>query len=603
MARTQVRLDQITGSFGNFEGGIVDNRATAASLAAIPEVSGSLVDVLSHMASAIKRIHGGSAFTSQNAGVFGTVNVSGGTLTLADDQISGDKVEGGTINATTINTLTSTNLQVTNLKANDGTSAGSIADSTGIVTLSSAVLTTADINGGTVDAADITVGAGKTLDVSGGTLTLADNQISGDKVEGGTIAAITITSLSGQDATFTGNLTVQGTTTTVDSTNLQVEDPIILMGSGSSGEGAAGDRGLIMAIASETNPAMFWDESADQFAFVRTNASATDTVITPDAYADLRVLDLTANDLSVAGITASDLTDNRVVIAGTSGLLEDDANFTFNGTQLTVGSSFNVQQSSGVTRLGAAEIGSASDRIDLSGVSGADLRIAAAADLKLEAAGGQVYVTGSLLKANGAHTLGTSTTLWDEAHVIVLSASDGTAIVFPAASNQARKKINTGNIGLINAVATVDDNPANGLIGFADGFFTGSTYTNASSGGQIPLALSRVEYDDFVSNFGSVSIIKAINAARTGTPGAGKATAVRSGGTLSAGSIFTLSGFSHQDVTDASRTAQVDVFVNGQLLLSGALSANDYTLDGLSNNQIKFSFDLENDDVVTGIIR
>ena len=35
-----------------------------------------------------------------------TLNVSAGTLTLADNQISGDKVEGGTINATTINTLT-----------------------------------------------------------------------------------------------------------------------------------------------------------------------------------------------------------------------------------------------------------------------------------------------------------------------------------------------------------------------------------------------------------------------------------------------------------------------------------------------------------------
>ena len=35
-----------------------------------------------------------------------TLNVSGGTLTLANDQISGDKVEGGTIDATTITTLT-----------------------------------------------------------------------------------------------------------------------------------------------------------------------------------------------------------------------------------------------------------------------------------------------------------------------------------------------------------------------------------------------------------------------------------------------------------------------------------------------------------------
>ena len=73
-------------------------------------------------------------------------------------------------------------------------------------------------NGGTIDGAtiatsDITVGAGKTLNVSAGTLTLADDQISGDKVEGGTIAATTITTLT----STTGNITTVNATT-VDST-------------------------------------------------------------------------------------------------------------------------------------------------------------------------------------------------------------------------------------------------------------------------------------------------------------------------------------------------------------------------------------------------
>ena len=71
----------------------------------------------------------------------------------------------------------------------------------GTANIDSLVADTADINGGTIDGAtiatsDITVGAGKTLDVSSGTLTLADDQISGDKVEGGTIAATTITDLT-----------------------------------------------------------------------------------------------------------------------------------------------------------------------------------------------------------------------------------------------------------------------------------------------------------------------------------------------------------------------------------------------------------------------
>ena len=103
-----------------------------------------------------------------NVGSGKTLDVSSGTLTLANNQISGDKVEGGTIAAITITSLTATS---------------------------------ADINGGTIDGStiatsNVTVGSGKTLDVSAGTLTLADNQISGNKVEGGTIAATTITALT-----------------------------------------------------------------------------------------------------------------------------------------------------------------------------------------------------------------------------------------------------------------------------------------------------------------------------------------------------------------------------------------------------------------------
>ena len=131
-----------------------------------------------------------------------TLDVSSGTFTLADNQISGDKVEGGTIAATTVTTLTSTtgnitsvnattvdttNIELTNLKAKDGTAAGSIADSTGVVTLGSSVLTTTDINGGTIDGT--TVGANSASTGAFTTLTTSGN------------------------ATVGGNLTVTGTTT------------------------------------------------------------------------------------------------------------------------------------------------------------------------------------------------------------------------------------------------------------------------------------------------------------------------------------------------------------------------------------------------------
>jgi hypothetical protein len=69
-------------------------------------------------------------------------------------------------------TVDTTNIEVTNIKAKDGTSAGSIADSTGVVTLASSVLTTTDINGGTIDGAIIggasaAAGSFTTLNTSG----------------------------------------------------------------------------------------------------------------------------------------------------------------------------------------------------------------------------------------------------------------------------------------------------------------------------------------------------------------------------------------------------------------------------------------------------
>jgi len=85
----------------------------------------------------------------QNSGV--TIDDSNNVSGVV--QLNATTVAATTGNITTVNatTVDATNLEVTNLKAKDGTSAGSIADSTGVVTLASSVLTTTDINGGTID--------------------------------------------------------------------------------------------------------------------------------------------------------------------------------------------------------------------------------------------------------------------------------------------------------------------------------------------------------------------------------------------------------------------------------------------------------------------
>lgn len=64
---------------------------------------------------------------------------------------------------------------------------------------------------------------------------------------------------------------------------------------------------------------------------------------------DADVIDV-ASSANLASAKVEDLTNNRVVIAGTGGEIEDDANLTFNGTELAVGvDKFTVQASSGNT--------------------------------------------------------------------------------------------------------------------------------------------------------------------------------------------------------------------------------------------------------------
>lgn len=57
-------------------------------------------------------------------------------------------------------------------------------------------------------------------------------------------------------------------------------------------------------------------------------------------------------ELTAASAIVSDLTDNRITIAGTSGALEDDANLTFDGTNFQVGgTNFSVAQATGNTSI------------------------------------------------------------------------------------------------------------------------------------------------------------------------------------------------------------------------------------------------------------
>lgn len=113
------------------------------------------------------------------------------------------------------------------------------------------VLSTVDINGGTIDGTTIggstpAAGSFTTADIDGGT-------IDGTTIGGSTPAAGTFTTLDATGAVVVGgDLTVNGTTTTINSTTLTVDDKNIELASGAADAAAANGAGITIDGASAT---------------------------------------------------------------------------------------------------------------------------------------------------------------------------------------------------------------------------------------------------------------------------------------------------------------------------------------------------------------
>ena len=282
-----------------------DNKDTAATIAAYAPVKMAAVQATSLSGSSTLNLDGAAQFNGNvtvKAGA--TLDLTGASLTLDNDELSGDKIEGGTINAITINTLTATAVNSATLSGSSTLNLDGAAQFNGNVTVKNGQSFTSnavDINGGAIDGTNVTVGSGKTLDVSGGTLTLANDQISGDKVEGGTIAAITINALtagtiaasstagfaggygsSGVSINSVGNLLSNGALTvdlsasfgggyTDGGSGLSISSGGDLDMNGTLAVGSSGEGADVVFYGTNDNDKLSWDASANKALFTDNN--------------------------------------------------------------------------------------------------------------------------------------------------------------------------------------------------------------------------------------------------------------------------------------------------------------------------------------------
>jgi len=219
--------------------------------------------------------------------------------------------------------------------ADTGTTATIVDGNTITVAGSGSVATAISSNTVTISLADVTNAELQndsiTLTNTDGHLTFAN---SGVVALGGSLAietsglvdTTTAQTIAGvktfsDNAIFNGDLTVNGTTTTLDTTNLLVQDALIVVAK----DQATGtlDAGIVIERGSDSSQAMIWDESENRFAFadVGSEDGGTSGNVTISSYAKLKTGDLeVAGNLTINTIGAN--TSPTVVLTETSGTVE-----------------------------------------------------------------------------------------------------------------------------------------------------------------------------------------------------------------------------------------------------------------------------------------
>jgi len=293
----------------------------------------------------------------------------------------------------------------------------------------------------------------------------------------------------GDNVTVTGNFDVNGTTTTIDTTNLTVTDPLVKFGQGYTG--TAYDEGFIVtrgdgSSSNTANKGLIWDESADEFAAIACNTEDGTTAgnVTINSYADLQVGKLTGASLDISGDADID------------GTLEADA-MTLNGTSITATATLSTGISN--TNVPVFTSGVADD--DFLRVAGTSIEGRSAAEVLSDigasavAGSGSIVTTGALNSGsitsgfgtinNGASAITTTGAITGGSVLVadagtIGSASDADAI---AISSAGQVSLSATNALKLN-VGTTAQRPSNaaGLIRYNSTLGQFEGYTSAWGG-------------------------------------------------------------------------------------------------------------------------
>jgi hypothetical protein len=389
----------VTGNVSGSSGSTTGNAATATALATARTIGGTSFDGTANIAVGLaatatalataRTIHGvsfdGTAnidlseVISDTVGAMVSSNTESGITVTYDDGDNTIDFTVGTLNQNTTGSAATLATGRTIGMTGDVVWTSAAFDGSGNVT-GSAVIQANSVALGTDTTGnymtDASGGTGVTIThtpAEGSTATIAIGQ-----------AVATDSDVQFADVTVSGNLDVNGTTTTIDSTNLTVTDALIELANGTSGT-PGNDSGLIIERGSADNAFIGYDESADKFTVGTgsfTGASTGNLTITAGTLvanlegnvtgnvtgnADTATLAVTSTNVTASANNSTDETVYPTFVDGATGGqgIETDTGLTYNPSSGTVTSTVfvgaltgnvtgNVSGSSGSTTGNAA---------------------------------------------------------------------------------------------------------------------------------------------------------------------------------------------------------------------------------------------------------
>ena len=243
----------------------------------------------------------------------------------------------------------------------------------------------------------------------------------------------------GSDLTITGNLTVQGTTTNVDTVNTLIQDPLITLADGQVSGTPTLDIGTIGLRGSQQSAVLAWKESAKEFVTALSNTTVSNTTFTISTYANLHTgnttvqgtTSLVGNLIGAVNATAN-ITGGNLL---TPGIVSATATVT-GGNLATGGTISGTGNVTGGNILTGGLISATGTITSAANVIGGNLTTAGQVSATANITGGNV-LTGGIVSATGTVTGGNL-------------ATGGTASV---TGNITGGNVLTG--GLISATGTI----------------------------------------------------------------------------------------------------------------------------------------------------